>query len=236
MKAPFYIHTLAPGAAFPDVSQALSEPNGLLAIGGDLAPERLLQAYRQGVFPWYSEGQPVLWWSPDPRLVLFPAELKVSRSLRRAVNKDRFRITIDQAFSRVIRACAEPRHDEGETWITAEMEQAYIHLHRLGWAHSVEAWCEGELVGGFYGIAIGRVFFGESMFHRVADASKVAFAVFVRQIQAHGYALIDCQVSTAHLLSLGAREISRKEFVDTLHAYCPERPDGDFPVSLSSNL
>ena len=227
MKAPFILHSLAPGAGFPDISLALDDPNGLLAIGGDLSSGRLLQAYRQGIFPWYSEGQPILWWSPDPRLVLFPSELKISRSLRKTIRKGIFQITVNQAFPQVIRACAAPRQGEGETWITSGMEQAYIQLHRLGWAHSVEAWNEGELVGGFYGVAMGRVFFGESMFYRMPDASKVAFVVFVRRLQAWGYELVDCQVSTAHLLSLGAREISRERFADMLRVWCLEVPDGD---------
>lgn len=222
MKAPFLLHTLVPGVGFPPVCQALDDPNGLLAIGGDLSPERLLEAYRQGIFPWYSEGQSILWWSPDPRLVLFPSELKVSRSLRKVINKGLFRITMDRAFPEVIRACAEPREYEDGTWITPDMEAAYLHLHRLGWAHSVEAWHGGELVGGFYGVAIGRVFFGESMFHRMSDASKVAFVTFVRELPARGYELVDCQVTTAHLLGFGAREISRSEFVRLLGRWCGE--------------
>ncbi len=220
MKTPFFLNSLNTIEQFPDVSQALKDPNGLLAVGGDLSPERLLQAYLQGIFPWYSNNQPVMWWSPDPRMVLFPSELKVSRSLRRVVQKGRFRVTIDKVFPQVIRACAQPRDNEGETWITPEMEQAYIDLHQLGWAHSVEAWSGTELVGGFYGISIGRVFFGESMFYKEPDASKVAFVVFVRQLQEWGFELIDCQMTTSHLLSFGAREIARKKFIDLLDKWC----------------
>ncbi len=220
MKSPRILHTLAPGASFPPVSQALDEPNGLLAVGGDLSPQRLLEAYRRGIFPWYSEGQPILWWSPDPRLVLFPSELRISRSLRKVINKGMFRITVDQAFPEVISACAGPREGEPGTWITSPMREAYLQLHRLGWARSVEAWHEGRLVGGLYGVAIGQVFFGESMFYRMANASKVAFVTFVEQLREGGCALIDCQVTTPHLLSLGAREISRTEFVENLGRWC----------------
>jgi len=220
MKTPFFLNTLDTNDHFPDVSQALRDPNGLLAIGGDLSPERLLQAYRRGIFPWYSNDQPVMWWSPDPRMVLFPPELRVSRSLRRTVQKNRFRITTDKAFPQVIRACAQPRYNDGETWITQEMEQAYIDLHQLKWAHSVEAWSGEELAGGFYGIAIGQVFFGESMFYRQSDASKVALVSFVSQLQEWGFELIDCQVTTSHLLSLGAREIPRKNFIELLDKWC----------------
>ncbi len=220
MKTPFFLNSLTTIEQFPDVSHALKDPNGLLAIGGDLSPERLLQAYQQGIFPWYSNNQPVMWWSPDPRMVLYPSELKVSRSLRRVVQKNSFRITIDKAFPQVIRACAQPRDSDGETWITPEMEQAYIDLHQLGRAHSVEAWSGTELAGGFYGIAIGRVFFGESMFYKEPDASKVAFVVFVRQLQEWGFELIDCQMTTSHLLSFGAREIARKKFIELLDKWC----------------
>ncbi len=208
---------------FPDVSRALVEPNGLLAVGGKLSPECLMRAYRHGIFPWYSEDQPILWWSPDPRMVLFPHELRVSRSLRKTLRRGQYRITLDEAFPRVIKACAAQRQDDEGTWITAEMMAAYCQLHHQGVAHSVEAWCDGELVGGLYGVAIGKVFFGESMFHRRRDASKVAFVTLVAQLSAWGYGLIDCQVATEHLASLGAREISRQRFIQLLGCYCEEK-------------
>lgn len=206
---------------FPDVSLALAEPNGLLAIGGNLAPACLLNAYRHGIFPWYEEGQPILWWSPDPRLVLFPSALKVSRSLRRTLRRGEYAVTFDEAFEEVIRACGSLRERTG-TWITEEMIDAYVALHAMGYAHSAEAWHEGELVGGLYGVAVGRVFFGESMFHRRTDASKAAFAVLVRHLEAWGFRVIDCQMRTAHLLSLGAVEIARERFIQLLEA-CGEQ-------------
>jgi leucyl/phenylalanyl-tRNA---protein transferase len=201
--------------AFPPVDYA--DPDGLLAVGGDLSPERLLLAYGQGIFPWYSAATPPLWWSPDPRLVLFPEELKMSKSLRRVLNKDLFKVTLDQAFLKVIEGCAAVRRREGEgTWILPEMVEAYYRLHQLGYAHSVESWQEGELVGGLYGVAIGRVFFGESMFAQKTDASKVAFVRLVQMLRLREFVLIDCQVSTTHLKSLGAREIPREEFLNYL--------------------
>ncbi|HEY9183059.1 MAG TPA: leucyl/phenylalanyl-tRNA--protein transferase [Gammaproteobacteria bacterium] len=205
---------------FPPPSEALTEPNGLLAAGGDLTPERLLAAYTQGIFPWYQEGQPILWWSPDPRAVLTPSELKISRSLRRSVAKRGFEFRVDTAFERVIAACAEPRHYGGGTWITDEMAAAYTNMHRLGWAHSFETWHAGALVGGLYGIAIGRVFFGESMFTRVTDASKVALVHTVDLLRERGFELIDCQVASAHTTSLGATEIPRAEFLRRLDRLC----------------
>ncbi len=207
---------------FPPVDQALEEPNGLLAVGGDLSPPRLLQAYRQGIFPWYNPGEPILWWSPDPRLVLFPEKLKVSRSLRKRLRRDEFRFTLDQAFEEVIDACAAPRGEERGTWITPEMREAYVRLHRLGHAHSAETWHDGELVGGLYGVAIGRVFYGESMFHRRSDASKVAFVRLVENLRRWNYALIDCQVHTGHLVRFGAEEIPRRQFVELLDRWCRE--------------
>jgi leucyl/phenylalanyl-tRNA--protein transferase len=205
---------------FPPPSEALTEPNGLLAAGGDLEPERLLAAYRRGIFPWYEDGQPILWWSPDPRSVLGPGDVRVSRSLRRALIKGGFELKIDTAFADVVAGCAEPRHYGGSTWITAEMAAAYARLHRLGWAHSFEAWRDGELVGGLYGVAIGRVFFGESMFTRVTDASKVAFVHLANELRARGFELIDCQVASAHLSSLGASTVPRAQFLVQLDAYC----------------
>jgi len=221
LEAAFY----GSSVEFPDVSQALEEPNGLLAVGGQLEPETLLQAYRQGIFPWYSEGQPILWWSPDPRMVLYPAELRVSRSLRRTRRRGAWRVSMDEAFPAVIKACAGPRLDDSGTWITPAILTAYIRLHELGWAHSVEVWWEGQLAGGLYGIAIGQVFFGESMFHHVRDASKLALVSLVRQLQSWDFRLIDCQVASPHLSSLGAREIPRRQFIDLLKRWgeAPQR-------------
>jgi len=205
---------------FPPPREALTEPNGLLAAGGDLTPQRLLAAYRRGIFPWYEEGQPILWWSPNPRAVLELDGLKISRSLKRSINKGGFEIRTDTAFAAVIAACAAPRRYTGSTWITADMTRAYVRLHEIGWAHSFETWREGELVGGLYGVAIGRVFFGESMFARVADASKVALAQLVEQLRARGFALVDCQVGSQHMRSLGAHDIPRDEFLGRLDALC----------------
>lgn len=206
---------------FPPVERALTEPNGLLAAGGDLSPERLLAAYRRGIFPWFNAGEPILWWSPDPRMVLFPEEFEPSRSLRRRLRRGDYEIRVDTAFTEVMQACAAPRPGQRGTWITPPMMAAYTRLHRLGHAHSVETWIEGRLVGGLYGVAIGRVFFGESMFARVSDASKIAFAHLVAQLRAWGYGLIDCQMSTRHLASLGAREIPRSAFNALLAALTP---------------
>lgn len=195
----------------------LAEEDGLLAVGGDLSQERLLKAYSMGIFPWYSEDSPILWWSPDPRLVLFPAELRVSRSLRQCLKKGLFTVTMNRAFEQVMRACAEAsRTGQSGTWITEEMISAYTGLHCLGYAHSVESWHEGTLVGGLYGVMLGRVFFGESMFSVMSNASKVAFVTFIEQLKQKGVGLIDCQVRTEHLLRLGAREIPRATFLKTL--------------------
>ncbi len=207
---------------FPPVEQALAEPDGLLAVGGDLSPPRLLKAYRHGVFPWYNPGEPILWWSPDPRLILFPQRLKISRSLKKTLRKESFSLTFDRAFAEVIDACSAPRKGVGGTWITPEMKIAYLRLHALGHAHSVECWHAGRLVGGLYGVAIGRVFFGESMFHRCSNASKVAFVHLTQSLQRWKYALIDCQVRTEHLLSLGAEEIPRSEFIRLNRRWCNE--------------
>ncbi len=207
-----HLHWLDADPRFPPVEQALRDPNGLLAMGGDLHPQTLLEAYRQGIFPWYEAGQPILWWSPDPRLVLYPERLKVSRSLRKVLRAGRFEIRFDTAFDAVIEGCAAPRPGQSGTWITEEMKAAYRRLHRLGHAHSAEAWQDGELAGGLYGVALGGVFFGESMFTRVSDASKAAFTTLVRHLQNWGYTLIDCQVTTDHLLRLGAEEVPRRRF------------------------
>lgn len=202
---------------FPPAERALREPNGLLAAGGDLSPERLLDAYRQGIFPWYSPDEPILWWSPDPRMVLAPADYTPSRSLRKRLRQGNHTVRLDTAFAAVTEACANsPRHGQHGTWISPAMRRAYFRLHELGWAHSVETWVNDRLVGGLYGVAIGRVFFGESMFAHATDASKVAFAHLCRHLDRQGFELIDCQMSTAHLASLGAREIPRRDFAARL--------------------
>jgi leucyl/phenylalanyl-tRNA--protein transferase len=201
---------------FPPVEFALRDPNGLLAAGADLSPMRLLDAYSQGIFPWYSDGDPVLWWSPDPRMVLFVDELRVTRSLRRVIRSGRFTVTMDTAFRDVMLGCAAPRPGQEGTWITPEILDAYTALFDLGYAHSIEAWSGDELAGGLYGVAIGRMFFGESMFARQTDASKVAFAHLVFQLRRWEFAVIDCQMSTSHLESLGAREEPRAAFNERL--------------------
>ena len=203
-------------APFPDIETALADPNGLLAAGDDLSAERLLAAYRRGIFPWFSAGQPVLWWSPDPRMVLFPSELKVSRSLAKVLRNSAYEIRFDTAFQDVMRACAAPRPGQNGTWITDDMVNAYAKLHSLGYAHSVETWVEGELAGGLYGIAIGGMFYGESMFMRRRDASKIALVQLVRQLARRGFGMIDCQMRTGHLASLGGRESPRTEFSQRL--------------------
>lgn len=202
--------------SFPPLETALREPNGLLAAGGDLQPERLLAAYRHGCFPWYQEGQPLLWWSPDPRTVLFPDELHVSRSLRKRMRHGDYRVTFDKAFAEVIQGCAGPRSNADGTWITTPMQDAYIRLHEMGVAHSVEVWQQGQLVGGLYGLAMGELFFGESMFSRATDASKVGFVTLVERLREWGFALIDCQMPTRHLESFGARSIPRAAFAEAL--------------------
>lgn len=205
---------LPPEPVFPPASQALAAPNGLLAAGGDLSPQRLLAAYRQGIFPWYSAGEPILWWSPDPRMVLFPEEMRITRSLAKTLRNGDYAVKLDTAFEQVIAACATtPRQGQSGTWITAEMQAAYCRLHRLGHAHSVETWRKGRLVGGLYGVAIGRVFCGESMFSHATDASKIALAHLCRFLAARGFGIIDCQMHTPHLASLGARPIPRSEYL-----------------------
>lgn len=233
---------------FPPVTQALRSPNGLLAAGGDLSTSRLLEAYRHGIFPWFSEGEPILWWSPDPRMVLFPGEFKLSHSLRKTLRKGHHEVRTDTAFEQVMRACAAPREganggcdtvrdsdecgssrqaalpapegsaspSQGGTWIHEEMICAYCELHRLGYAHSIETWMNGQLAGGLYGIALGRMFYGESMFSRRTDASKIALAHLAAQLKRWDFGMIDCQMNTPHLASLGAREIPRKEFIARL--------------------
>lgn len=201
-----------PPEAFPSPDSALRDPDGLLAVGGDLSPERLLAAYRLGIFPWFNEGQPILWWSPDPRAVLLPDELHVSRSLRRTLKRNEFTVTMDQAFDAVIAGCAESRSTSG-TWITPEMRRAYESLYELGSAHSVEVWQGNNLAGGLYGVGLGRLFAGESMFSAVTDASKVALLALARRCSALGVELIDCQLHTPHLESLGSRCIPRQEYL-----------------------
>lgn len=201
---------------FPPLEQALVEPDGLLAAGGDLSEARLLHAYRNGIFPWYNPGEPILWWSPDPRCVLFPNELYLSRSMRKRLRKTDYTVTFDQSFARVVAACAAPRRNQEGTWISDDIFKAYLNLHRHGIAHSVEVWIDQQLVGGLYGLSIGKVFFGESMFSCQRDCSKIAFAWLATQLQYWGYKLIDCQVYNDHLASLGATEIPRTIFAQTL--------------------
>lgn len=209
------VYRLPDEILFPPVDRAVK--SGLLAVGGDLSPERLLAAYREGIFPWYATGEPILWWSPDPRFVLLPAELRVSRSMRQFLRKGIVRITFDQDFRGVIAACQKPRPGQDGTWITQEMQDAYSALHDLGYAHSVEVWCGETLAGGLYGVSLGRAFFGESMFSTTANASKAALITLIARLRELDFDLIDCQVETPHLASLGARLIPRREFSKLLH-------------------
>ncbi|SMF07172.1 leucyl/phenylalanyl-tRNA--protein transferase [Pseudogulbenkiania subflava] len=202
--------------AFPSVESALIEPDGLLAAGGDLSSARLVLGYSQGIFPWFSPGEPILWWSPSERMVLFPAELRITRSLAKTLRNHPYEIRVDTAFREVMKACAAPRDGQPGTWIGPGMVDAYCHLHELGLAHSFETWQQGVLVGGLYGVALGRMFYGESMFSRVSNASKLAFVHMSRHLQRCGFAMIDCQMYTSHLASLGARRIPRHEFLATL--------------------
>jgi leucyl/phenylalanyl-tRNA--protein transferase len=220
---------------FPPVEHALREPNGLLAAGGDLSPERLVDAYGRGIFPWFGDEDPLLWWSPDPRMVLFVDELHVSRSLRRVLKSGRFTVTLDRAFADVMAGCAAPRANASGTWITDDMVDAYSVLARRGFAHSVESWTDGRLVGGLYGVAIGRMFYGESMFSQRTDASKVALVTLTRQLERWGYTMIDCQMSTEHLASLGAREIPRSAFLERLRQLVGQ-PGIPPPWSLDGDL
>jgi leucyl/phenylalanyl-tRNA--protein transferase len=215
-----------PPEAFPPVDTALGEPDGLLCAGGDLSTPRLLEAYRRGIFPWFSEGQPILWWSPDPRTVLYPAEFRVARSLAKTLRNRGFTVTQDREFGRVMQLCADPALRPEGTWISPQMQAAYGRLHEQGHAHSFETRLDGELVGGLYGVALGRVFFGESMFSLERDASKVALHALVRHMLASGGRLIDCQVASTHLASLGARNVPRREFVRQLDEAIPGRAPG----------
>ncbi|MBD2859255.1 leucyl/phenylalanyl-tRNA--protein transferase [Spongiibacter sp. KMU-158] len=202
----------ADGGAFPDIDTALPEPNGLLAVGGDLSPSRLLDAYQHGIFPWYEQGQPILWWSPEPRAVLFPERIHISRSLRKQLRQDAFTIRFDSAFDAVIESCSELTQKREGTWITTAMKRAYKQMHQLGWAHSIEVWQEERLVGGLYGLAIGNIFFGESMFSRAPSASKIALVHLCEHLQAEGFVMIDCQVGNDYLYSMGAEDIGRPMF------------------------
>ena len=232
-----WLDDLAGFPDFPDAALALEEPNGLVAAGGALSPEWLLAAYRRGLFPWFNEGDPILWWSPNPRLVLFPHEIRIHRSLRRVLRQRRFEVRVDTDFPAVIAACAMPREPGGGTWILPAMQAAYCRMFELGHAHSVECWFEGRLVGGLYGMALGRVFFGESMFSVETDASKVALAYLARLLEVKGFAMIDCQMSTAHLRSMGAREISRDEFCAGLeHWAVPVGPPRHWPADLAASI
>jgi len=215
---------------FPKVSDALRDPDGLLAIGGDLGIERLLEAYQSGIFPWFNEGQPILWWSPNPRCVLEMEDFKISRSLRKRLRQKKFTVTFNKAFDDVLMACAEPRKDISETWITEQMKRVYSQLHASGYAHSVEAWSDDKLVGGLYGVSLGQIFFGESMFSRVTDASKVALTHLVHETKLRNFRLIDCQVHSYHLQSLGAKPIPREMFINILEHYCSRQKTLHWPA------
>jgi leucyl/phenylalanyl-tRNA--protein transferase len=214
-----YLDPRYPSQDFPSLDRALTDPDGLLAASGCLSIPRLLNAYYNGIFPWYSEDDPILWWSPNPRLVIFPKQLHISKSLKKTLRKQPFTISYDQAFADVIAACSSSRSGEPGTWLSPEMQAAYIQLHQKGHAHSIEAWSGKQLVGGLYGVVIGQLFFGESMFHTQTDASKIAFVTLIQQLTEWGYQLIDCQVHSNHLVSLGAEEISRTHFISLLNQY-----------------
>lgn len=219
MDNPIRLHWLDPRdpqQPFPPAHQAMRDPNGLLAIGGDLSVARLIRAYSAGIFPWYNPDEPILWWSPDPRAVLVPEALKVSRSLSKSIRREDYAVTLDLAFARVLLECSGPRTHSRGTWLGPEMREAYEELHACGYAHSVEVWRAGELIGGLYGVALGRVYFGESMFSRADDASKIGLYWLCRQLQAWNFPLIDCQVGSAHLRSLGAQDVSRERFINLL--------------------
>jgi len=209
-----------PPDAFPEIESAFDIPDGLLAAGGDLSPERLLYAYRHGIFPWYDSGQPILWWSPDPRCVLRPHEFHVSKRLRRSLSRSKLEVSFNQAFSAVIAACAEDRIGQQGTWITDDMADAYSRLHQQGWAHSIEIWQENRLAGGLYGLAIGRAFFGESMFSRQTNASKAAMLALCQQMVLNDFEILDCQVESPHLVSLGASLMPRNKFAAVLRQAC----------------
>ncbi|OYW28450.1 MAG: leucyl/phenylalanyl-tRNA--protein transferase [Methyloversatilis sp. 12-65-5] len=224
---------LEPGAPFPPVDRALREPDGLLAAGLELTPDRILDAYRQGIFPWFSDGQPVLWWSPDPRMVLVPSEIRITRSMHKVLRNRRYEVRCDSAFEAVMRACAAPRDGQAGTWISDEMIEAYSALHQRGYAHSVETWIDGRLAGGLYGMAIGRMFYGESMFSTARDASKIALVHLARYLETRAFGLIDCQMNTNHLGSMGGREIPRREFCRVMAQCIADGPmPGRWPTDL----
>ncbi len=232
---------LGPAPVFPPVEHALENPNGLLAAGGDLSPRRLIAGYQRGIFPWFSAGDPILWWAPNPRTILFPERMKISRSLGKTLRRGGYTVRLDSDFPAVMAGCAAPRGAEGGTWITPEMAAAYQRLHQLGFAHSVETWIDGELAGGLYGVALGRVFFGESMFSRRTDASKIALAHLCRFLEARAFGVIDCQMNTAHLASLGAEEICREQFVRLLASYTesalhPDYAPGPWPADGAAHF
>ena len=216
-------------SGFPPVTKALRDPDGLLAIGGNLSSETLLDAYRRGIFPWYSKGQPILWWSPNPRCVLEVEDLKISRSLHKTIRRNIFTVTFNREFDQVIKSCAEPREEFADTWITDDMDIAYNRLHNDGYAISVETWYGNELVGGLYGLVIGKVFFGESMFSRMTDASKVALVILAEELKRREFRIIDCQVHSRHLQSLGARPMPRDLFVNLLQHYCNQADNLPWP-------
>ncbi|CAK0738393.1 leucyl/phenylalanyl-tRNA--protein transferase [Gammaproteobacteria bacterium] len=235
MSSLYWIDPLNDNSPFPAVEHALTDPDGLLAAGGTLSPQRLMIAYRQGIFPWYNVDQPILWWAPDPRSVLYPERLKVSRSLHKTLRKGYYRVTFDTAFRQVIKGCAAPRAGVRGTWITPGMLCAYTSLHERGIAHSIEVWEDQDMVGGLYGIALGRVFYGESMFSRRTDASKVGFVYLVHQLRRWEFAVVDCQVQSVHLQSLGAETIPRREFTHLLDRYA-DLPSPPMPWSLEPDL
>ncbi|CAH9019699.1 leucyl/phenylalanyl-tRNA--protein transferase [Candidatus Nitrosacidococcus sp. I8] len=221
MVSPYYIDSNDSSYFFPNPKLALLDPNGLLAVGGDLSQKRIIYAYCQGIFPWYSQGQPILWWSPNPRMVLFPSKLKISRNLKKKLNRSEYTLTIDKNFQGVIQACANtPRHGIISTWLTIEMQTAYIQLHDMGIAHSIEVWEKSNLIGGLYGLHIGRIFFGESMFSLRSDASKIALVYLCNYLQQKRVSLIDCQVESAHLFRLGAQTITRDLFIRWVQKLC----------------
>ena len=226
---------LEPTDPFPPVDTALDEPNGLLAAGADLSPERLLDGYRRGIFAWFNDDDPVLWWSPDPRMVLVPGAFRLTRSLRKVIRSGTFQVTLDRAFGSVIAGCAAPREGQPGTWITSDMARAYVHLARLGFAHSVEVWAGDTLVGGLYGVAVGRMFYGESMFSRASNASKVALAYLSRQLERWEFPLIDCQLPTPHLESLGATPMARETFVARVQE-AVSRPDVPAPWQFDADV
>ena len=217
---------------FPEVTTALTDPNGLLAAGGDLSPQRIIAAYQRGIFPWTSPDEPLLWWSPDPRMVLFPDQIRITRSLAKTLRNAAYEIRLDSAFDAVMLACGNaPRQGQNGTWISDEMREAYGTLHRMGFAHSVETWIDGRLAGGLYGMAIGKAFYGESMFAHARDASKIALAHLGAHLKAHSFGIIDCQMETAHLASMGARPISRREFTARLDLLCMQGgPPANWPI------